>query len=180
MSPDTSTTTRSPPGARAPVRQPRRSRARRPRSGMWVFLVTEVLFFGGLFATYLGVPALVPGRVRRRQPRARRLGRHDQHRRPDHQQPDDGAGGARGADRPAPPADGVARRRRWLLGVRVPRHQGVRVLHRSSSSTTSRAPASSSRPSTLDSHAQLFFSLYFVMTGLHAAAHDHRPRHHAR
>ena len=27
-------------------------------------------------------------------------------------------------------------------------------------------------------HAQLFFSLYFVMTGLHAAAHDHRHRHH--
>ena len=30
-----------------------RARARRPSSGMWVFLATEVLFFGGLFVAYL-------------------------------------------------------------------------------------------------------------------------------
>ena len=67
--------------------------------GMWVFLVTEVLFFGGLFADLLDLSQLVPGRLRRGEPRAGRLGRHDQHRRAHHQQPDDGAGGARGADR---------------------------------------------------------------------------------
>ncbi len=27
---------------------------------------------------------------------------------------------------------------------------------------------------------QLFFSIYFMMTGLHAAPHDHGHRHHAR
>ena len=40
---------------------------------MWMFLVTEVMFFGGLFAGLHGLPQLVSGRVRRRQPRARRL-----------------------------------------------------------------------------------------------------------
>ena len=57
-----------------------------------------------------GLPQLVSRRLRRRQPRARRLGRHDQHGRAHHQQPDDGAGGPRRADRPAPAADGAARR----------------------------------------------------------------------
>ena len=75
--------------------------------GMWVFLVTEVLFFGGLFATYTVYRSWYPGRVRRRQPRARRHARHDQHRRPHHQQPDDGAGGARGAVGRAQAADDV-------------------------------------------------------------------------
>ena len=93
------------------------------------------------------------------------LGTH-QHRRPHHQQPDDGAGGPCGAARrtPAaadavPGADDGARRR-------VPRHQGVEY-YTSSSSTTSRARTSSSRPKYFR-HAQIFFSLYFVMTGLHA------------
>ena len=44
--------------------------------GMWVFLVTEVMFFGGLFAAYIGLPHLVSRRVRRGQPRARRHARH--------------------------------------------------------------------------------------------------------
>ena len=30
-----------------------RSRRRRPPSGMWVFLVTEIMFFGGMFAAYM-------------------------------------------------------------------------------------------------------------------------------
>ena len=34
---------------------------------MWVFLVTEVLFFGGLFLTYTVYRELVPGRVRGRR-----------------------------------------------------------------------------------------------------------------
>ena len=43
--------------------------------GMWVFLVTEVLFFGGLFADLRRLPQLVSGGVRRGQPRARRRAR---------------------------------------------------------------------------------------------------------
>ena len=66
--------------------------------GMWVFLVTEVLFFGGLFAAYCDLSQLVSRGVRGGEPRARRHARHDQHRRAHHQQPDDGAGRARRPD----------------------------------------------------------------------------------
>ena len=34
--------------------------------GMWVFLVTEVMFFGGLFMAYIVYRDVVPGRVGRR------------------------------------------------------------------------------------------------------------------
>ena len=34
--------------------------------GMWLFLATEVLFFGGLFAAYMLYRVLVPEHVRRR------------------------------------------------------------------------------------------------------------------
>ena len=135
--------------------------------GMWVFLVTEVLFFGGLFAGLHDLPHLVSGRVRRGQPRARRHARHDQHRRPDHQQPDHGAGGARGAD------SASARQLMLFLvaddGPRrgVPRDQERRVLRQVRRAPRARARTSSSRPEYFR-HAQIFFSLYFVMTGLHA------------
>ena len=43
--------------------------------GMWVFLVTEVLFFGGLFADLRGLPHRATRRVRRGEPRARRPAR---------------------------------------------------------------------------------------------------------
>jgi len=32
--------------------------------GMWVLLATEVMFFGGLFCAYLGVPPVVFSRLR--------------------------------------------------------------------------------------------------------------------
>ena len=94
------------------------------------------------------------------------------------QQPDHGAGRPRRADRPA--------RRQLIVAARA--HDAAR------------APSSwASRPSStthkFDEHLvpgphftwnghdaargtrRLFFSLYFAMTGLHAAAHDHRDRH---
>ena len=57
-------------------------------------------------------------------------------------------------------ADDGARRR-------VPRHQERRVLRRSSSSTTCPGPDFQFEAEYFR-HAQIFFSLYFVMTGLHA------------
>ncbi len=75
--------------------------------GMWVFLVTEVMFFGGAVRRLRDLSRLVPGRVRRGQPHARHRAGHDQHGRADHQQPDDGAGRARRADGRAAPADAV-------------------------------------------------------------------------
>ena len=45
--------------------------------GMWVFLVTEIMFFGGLFAAYLVYRARAARRVRRSQPSSERhVGRH--------------------------------------------------------------------------------------------------------
>ena len=41
--------------------------------GMWVFLVTEIMFFGGLFMAYILYRIAVPGGVgRRQQPPERR------------------------------------------------------------------------------------------------------------
>ena len=36
--------------------------------GMWIFLVTEVLFFGGLFLAYAVFRGLYPAELKRRQP----------------------------------------------------------------------------------------------------------------
>ena len=41
------------PGAAAPLRHARAAAVRVSTFGMWVFLVTEVLFFGGLFMAYI-------------------------------------------------------------------------------------------------------------------------------
>ena len=64
------------------------------------------------------------------------------------------------------------------LGRRVPRHQGRRVLHTSSSSTTCPAPDSSSR-AILPPGADLLLALLRDDRPARAA-HDHRPRHHGR
>ena len=52
------------------------------RSGMWLFLVTEVMFFGGLFCAYL-IYRLVLPRFRRRQQVPRHHSGHGQYRRAD-------------------------------------------------------------------------------------------------
>ena len=36
--------------------------------GMWLFLATEIMFFGGMFCAYLIYRLLVLQRIRRRQP----------------------------------------------------------------------------------------------------------------
>ena len=147
----------------------RRAAARARRTlGMWVFLVTEILFFGGLF---LGVHRLPHRAIRQAFAQASHhldvtLGAH-QHGRADRQQPHDGARRPRRAARQAP-----ARRCSFLvltmvLGSRLPRHQGGRVRRTSSTSTTCRGRTSTSTGGDAR-HAQIFFSLYFVMTGLHA------------
>ena len=69
-------------------------------------------------------------------------------------------------------------RSRWSLGVVVPRHQGVRVLRRSSTSTTCRARTSSSTAETdVAARADLLLALLRDDRAARAA-HDHRPRHH--
>ena len=71
----------SPPGAAAPLRQPRAAEGVLDASGMWLFLVTEIMFFGGLFLAYVVYrPALPRGLRRREQPRSRLVARRPQHR----------------------------------------------------------------------------------------------------
>ena len=50
--------------------------------GMWIFLVTEIMFFGGLFTAYLVYRAAASRRVGVRQPAHGVLARHHQHRHP--------------------------------------------------------------------------------------------------
>ena len=61
--------------------------------GMWIFLATEVIFFGGLFAGYTLYRNLyLPGFEA--EPPSERHHRRHQHRRVDLQQLDHGTGGA--------------------------------------------------------------------------------------
>ena len=137
------------------------------RSGCGSSSLTEVLFFGGLFLAYTVYRVAVPGRLRAREPPPRRHARRDQHRRPDRLEPDDGAGRARRAARASAGRIVIFLVLTMVLGAvflgikaieygaQVPRapRPGPRLP-----SSTGRAPP----------HAQIFFSLYFVMTGLHA------------
>ena len=63
--------------------------------GMWTFLITEVLFFGGMFAGYAVYRDHVLRRIRKHQQVHERGAWRNQHRRSDLQQLDDGAGRAR-------------------------------------------------------------------------------------
>ena len=141
---------------------------------MWIFLATEVMFFGGLFCAYLIYRRLVFRRLRRRQQIDQRHARRHQHRRPDLQQLDRGARHLGGAD---------PRRLFWSACSFSPCFS-VSPFSASRASSTKkfrRAPRSRrilqlrarddsrpSRPVRQSAHAQIFFALYFFMTGLHA------------
>ena len=145
--------------------------------GMWVFLVTEIMFFGGLFMAYLVY------RTRRRKGLPRPaitsniyLGRR-QHRRPDRQLADDGARGARGADeRAAEDAGRSGWSRRWCWARRSS------ASRRSSTPTSSRTTSSPARTfsgrGSIPAAAEMFYSLYFAHDGPARAAHGHRARDH--
>ena len=66
---------------------------------MWVFLVTEVLFFGGMFMAYILYRMWYPDAWMAGEPPPRHRAGRVQHGRADRQLADDGAGGAGGADR---------------------------------------------------------------------------------
>ena len=70
--------------------------------GMWVFLATEVMFFGGLIAAYAVYRATSPREVRAGQPAPQRRAGLPQHRDPAGQQPHDGSGCSSRAT-PTPP-----------------------------------------------------------------------------
>ena len=78
--------------------------------GMWLFLATEVMFFGGLLTAYAVYRIDCPAGGRPGQPRAQRRARMHQYRRAPGQQPDDGPGrpcvSVAGAPRAGPVAAG--------------------------------------------------------------------------
>ena len=65
--------------------------------GMWVFLLTEIMFFGGMFGSLHHLPQHVSGSVRLHQPLHECRRSADQHRRSHLSSLTHGAGGARGA-----------------------------------------------------------------------------------
>ena len=135
--------------------------------GMWIFLITEIMFFGGMFLAYTVYRAAYSARLRLASSSLNVVHRRRQYRRAAVQQLHHGAGGARRAVGPAqgdhhlpdPDAD---------LGVRLP---GVKAYEWNEKFEEHHVPGprfhlEGTRP--MQGHAQLFFSLYFAMTGLHA------------
>jgi hypothetical protein len=110
----------------------RRSRTAEGSSGtlgMWAFLLTEVLFFGGLFIAYR-LPLWYPEAFARGAQLDRDHARRHQHRRADRQLADDGAVGARGPDQSGQGhGDHLAHRHLILgsafLGIKVLRVQAT-------------------------------------------------------
>ena len=65
--------------------------------GMWLFLATEVMFFGGLLTAYAVYRIAAPPGGRSGEQRAQRRARVHQYRRPVDEQPDHGPGGSCGS-----------------------------------------------------------------------------------
>ena len=142
---------------------------------MWIFLATEVMFFGGLFCAYLiyrrGTSAISAPPA---SPSNATLG-GDQYRGPDLQQLDRRPRDLGRADR-APRAAVRQPRPHDALRLRLSRHQGHRIHRQIRRAPRSRRifqfdhvpipghPDQYANPR----HAQIFFALYFIMTGLHA------------
>ena len=92
--------------------------------GMWVFLATEVLFFGGLILRLFRLSHRLSGRLRRGRAPHQDRHRHDQHRDSADQQLSRGVGGDGRAARRRPPGGSPASRR-GPLGLVFSWSQGV-------------------------------------------------------
>ena len=134
--------------------------------GMWVFLVTEIMFFGGLFMAYLV--------YRYASPEGFQEASH-------HLNVTWGAintvvlivssltmalGGARGADQRAAEDAGLLDRRDDVLGAAFLGDQGDRVHRQVHASHRARPALPVGGPA--PGGGEMFYSLYFCMTGLHA------------
>ena len=134
---------------------------------MWVFLVTEIMFFGGLFMAYLIYRHAEPEAFQEASAHLNsRVGRR-QHGRPDRQLADDGDGGPVGADQRA------SRRRRsfWLVSTMIlgAAFLGVKAIEYTDKFTHHLVPGPNFQwPGQYPAGAEIFYSLYFCMTGLHA------------
>ena len=135
--------------------------------GMWVFIAQEIMFFGGLFLAYTVYRNLYPTAFAEASHHLDwKLGAH-QHRRAHLQQPHHGPGRARGRPGPAQGRSSLFLLAHRRAGLRLPRASRWSSTRTSSSTTwcpgrTSSSTGPNARP------AQIFYSLYFAMTGLHA------------
>ena len=134
--------------------------------GMWLFLVTEVMFFGGLFMAYLLYRVWYPEAWAEGSRELDIVLGGVQHRRADRQQLDDGAGGARRADRQAAarPSSGCFCTMALGLTFLVVKffEYKDKFEHHHVPGPNFHFEGPQAGP------AQIFFSLYFPMTGLHA------------
>ena len=143
--------------------------------GMWTFLATEVMFFGGLFAGFAVYRFTDPRGVRPGLPAARHLGWHDQHLRPADQQPDDGPG------RPRRPGRATRSNKcatcsltmllaTTFLGIKAFEYYKEYEHHLVPGlnfSTEAPGDPGGATPHVIK-QTELFFVFYFFMTGLHA------------
>ena len=143
--------------------------------GMWVFLATEVMFFGGLFCAYLVYRLKYFGDFGAASKTLNRRPRRHQYRRSDLQQLNRGPGSwaAQTARRTLLIASLILT---MLLGLVF---LGIKAVEYTDKFEEHHVPGASfsfekvpipGHPGEYANprHAQLFFSLYFVMTGLHA------------
>ena len=135
--------------------------------GMWVFLVTEVLFFGGLFMAYILYRIWYPDMfVAASHHLSIPLGTFNT-------AVLIGSSltmayAVNAAQRGAKPREQVM----WLVGTMIlgAIFLGVKVIEYPTSSTTTWCPARTSTSTSPSSRqtAQIYYSLYFALTGLHA------------
>ena len=153
------------------------SSTRRPRIGMWLFLATEVMFFGGLITAYTVYRATSPREFALASQHLKRLAGLPEYRDSAGQQPLDGPGRPR---RPAapPPRSALGS---WLitaalgacfLGIKaVEYYQEYREISipglELPGPANVMAEVHRTRPWTR-ARFEMFFVLYFFMTGLHA------------
>ena len=143
--------------------------------GMWLFLATEVMFFGGLLTAYAVYRTTLSRRDRAGEQRTLRLARLCQHDRPLDEQPHHGAGG------PCVGIAGAVRMVGWLgltmvLGTVF---LGIKAVEYTHDYREQLVPGLNFQVPEHDrelvaqegldpGRMQMFFVLYFFMTGLHA------------
>ena len=96
--------------------------------GMWTFLATEVLFFGGMFMAYIIYRSAYPQAFADGQPPHRSCSSARSTRPSADQQPDDGPGRPRGAGRAEPQSHrALLAAHRLSLALVLPGRQGLRI-----------------------------------------------------
>ena len=146
---------------------------------MWVFLITEIMFFGGMFLAYTVYRAVYPARLRRWPASTLNaiIGAVE-HRRAAVQQLHHGAGGARARSWGSASAIMMFLILTLVLGLVF---LGVKGFEWNEKFQEHHVPGPTFHleGTAQQGHAQLFFSLYFAMTGLHALHMVIGVRHHA-